>query len=132
MPYSAHSLSTAPLTSLAGKDQSAAEPREESAAGPSQFSGSSADSIAELRGAIDSVDGKVLVSGADPIPGNRLPFNLRAGVTPHVLVLSKTPKAISGSIVGQSGTRFRFAVVPADIPTRVSPPSRDWSSMLET
>ena len=98
MPYSAHSLSTAPLTSLAGKDQSAAQPREESAAGPSQFSGSSADSIAELRGAIDSVDGKVLVSGADPIPGNRLPFNLRAGVTPHVLVLSKTPKAISGSI----------------------------------
>jgi FAD/FMN-containing dehydrogenase len=98
MPYSAHSLSTPPLASLAGENQSAALPQEESATVPSRFSGSSADSIAELRAAIDSEDGKVLVSGTDPIPENRLPFNLRAVVTPHVLVLCKTPKAISESI----------------------------------
>lgn len=98
MPYSAHSLSTPQLASLASEDQSAALAQEESAPGPSRFSESSADSIAELRTAIDSADGKVLVSGIDPIPGNRLPFNLRTVVTPHVLVLSKTPKAISESI----------------------------------
>jgi hypothetical protein len=95
MPYSAHSLSTPQLASLASEDQSDALAQEESAPGPSRFSGSSADSIAELRAAIDSADGKVLVSGIDPIPENRLPFNLRTVVTPHVLVLSKTPKAIS-------------------------------------
>jgi hypothetical protein len=98
MPYSAHSLSTPPLASLAGEGQSTALAQEESASTPSRLSGSSVDPVAELRAAIDSADGKVLVSGTDPIPENRLPFNLRAVVTPHVLVLCKTPKAISESI----------------------------------
>ena len=66
MPYSAHSLSTPQLASLASEDQSPALPQEDLP--PAQT------------------------------PGNRLPFNLRTVVTPHVLVLSKTPKAISESI----------------------------------
>jgi hypothetical protein len=125
MPYSAHSLSAPPLASLASEAQPAALPQEESPSAPSQFTGSSSDSIAELRAAIDSADGKVLVSGTDRIPENRLPFNLRAVVTPHVLVLCKTPKAVSESIAWPSGTRFRLAAAAEDIPTKGSPPSRD-------
>ena len=49
-------------------------------------------------GAIGASDGKVLVAGIDPIPEDRLPFNLRATVTPCVLVQSKTSNAVRESI----------------------------------
>lgn len=51
-----------------------------------------------MRAAITPADGKVLVPGTDPIPENRLVFNLRAAVLPRVLIQAKTPQAVRESI----------------------------------
>ena len=98
MPYTAHSLNAPGLASLEVGGPREFSPPEESMLVSRQTSGISADPIDELRGAIGPSDGKVLVAGIDPIPEDRLPFNLRATVRPRVLVQCKTSNAVRESI----------------------------------
>ena len=90
MPYTAHPLNAPRLASLEANGPREFPPPGESLLASRQTSGISADPIDELRAAIGPSNGKVLVAGIDPIPEDRLPFNLRATVTPRVLVQSKT------------------------------------------
>jgi FAD binding domain/Berberine and berberine like len=98
MPYTAHPLNAPRLASLEANGPREFPPPEESLLASRQTSGISADPIDELRAAIGPSNGKVLVAGIDPIPEDRLPFNLRATVTPRVLVQSKTSNAVRESI----------------------------------
>jgi hypothetical protein len=81
MPYAAHPLNARRLASLEADVSREFSPPEESPLASRQTSGISADPIDELRAAIGPSDGKVLVAGIDPIPEDRLPFNLRVTVT---------------------------------------------------